>query len=172
MGLNFGKHAGIVGAIGLAITLVLGLGATKLDFATGQDSYLNKDEQVYKDNVAYQDLFGGQAMLTLFTMEGGRDVVDLFTPDNIQHLQQVDEELHNTQGVETVVTPLTALQFTQNLAVSDTGDPTQSVAGQALLSAREREPDPAAQEIRAADAFTTLERLNAVPARVNMPPRR
>jgi uncharacterized protein len=163
MGLNFGKHAGIVGVIGLAVTLVLGLGATQLDFATGQDSYLNKDEQVYKDNVAYQDLFGGQAMLTLFTMEGGRDVVDLFTPDNIQHLQQIDEQLHDTEGVETVVTPLTALQFTQNLAVSDTGDPTQSVAGQALLNAREREPDPAAKEVRAADAVTTLTRLNEVP---------
>ncbi len=163
MGLNFGKHAGIVGAIGLAITLVLGLGATKLDFATGQDSYLNKDDQVYKDNVAYQDLFGGQAMLTLFSMEGGRDVVDLFTPENIEHMQQVDEQLHQTEGVESVVTPLTALQFTQNLAVSDTGDPTKSVAGQALLNAREREPDPAAKEVRAADAFTTLQRLDAVP---------
>ncbi len=163
MGLNFGKHAGIVGVIGLVITLVLGVGATQLDFATGQDSYLNKDEQVYKDNVAYQDLFGGQAMLTLFTMEGGRDVVDLFTPENIEHMQQVDEQLHDTEGVESVVTPLTALQFTQNLAVSDTGDPTQSVAGQALLNAREREPDPAAQEVRAADAVTTLQRLNAVP---------
>ena len=163
MGLNFGKHAGIVGVIGLAITLVLGLGATQLDFATGQDSYLNKDEQVYKDNVAYQDLFGGQAMLTLFTMEGGRDVVDLFTPDNIQHMEQVQDELHETEGVESVVTPLTALQFTQNLAVSDTGDPTQSVAGQALLNAREREPDPAAKEVRAADAITTLTRLSAVP---------
>src|SRR4029453_7870275 len=163
MGLNFGKHAGIVGVIGLAITLVLGLGATQLDFATGQDSYLNKDEQVYKDNVAYQDLFGGQAMLTLFTMEGGRDVVDLFTPDNIRHMEQVQDELHETEGVESVVTPLTALQFTQNLAVSDTGDPTKSGAGQALLNAREREPDPAAKEVRAADAVTTLTRLSAVP---------
>jgi uncharacterized protein len=163
MGLNFGKHAGIVGAIGLAITLVLGLGATKLDFATGQDSYLNKDEQVYEDNVAYQDLFGGQAMLTLFTMEDGSNVVDLFTQENIERMQQVDEQLHAVDGVETVVTPLTALQFTQNLAVSDTGDPTQSVAGQALLGARERETDPAAQEVRATDAVTTLTRLNEVP---------
>jgi uncharacterized protein len=163
MGLNFGKHAGIVGVIGLAITLVLGLGATQLDFATGQDSYLNKDDQVYKDNVAYQDLFGGQAMLTVFTMEGGRDVVDLFTPENIQHLEQVQDELNETEGVQAVVTPLTALQFTQNLAVSDTGDPTQSVAGQALLNAREREPDPAAQQVRLADAATTLQRLSAVP---------
>jgi uncharacterized protein len=163
MGLNFGKHAGIVGVIGLAITLVLGIGATKLDFATGQDSYLNKDDQVYKDNVAYQNLFGGQAMLTLFTMEGGRDVVDLFTPENIAHMQRVADELHATDGVEAVVTPLTALQFTQNLAVSESGDPTQSVAGQALLSAQAREPDPAAQQLRAADAVTTLQRLNAVP---------
>ena len=163
MGLNFGKHAGIVGAIGLAITLVLGLGATKLDFATGQDSYLNKDEQVYKDNVAYQGLFGGQAMLTLFTMDDGGDVVDLFTPENIAHMEQVDEQLHAVDGVEAVVTPLTALQFTQNLAVSDSGDPTQSVAGQALLGAREREPDPAAKQVRLADAARTLERLSAVP---------
>jgi uncharacterized protein len=163
MGLNFGKHAGIVGVIGLAITLVLGLGATQLDFATGQDSYLNKDDQVYKDNVAYQDLFGGQAMLTVFTMEGGRDVVDLFTPENIQHLEQVQDELNETDGVQAVVTPLTALQFTQNLAVSDTGDPTQSVAGQALLNARAREPDPAAQQVRLDDAATTLGRLSAVP---------
>jgi predicted RND superfamily exporter protein len=163
MALNFGKHAGIVGAIGLAITLVLGIGATKLDFATGQDSYLNKDEQVYQDNVAYQGLFGGQAMVTLFTMDEGRDVVDLFTPENIQQLQDMDEQLHAADGVETVVTPLTALQFTQNLAVSDNGDPTQSVAGQALLGASEREPDPAAQEVRAADAGTTLQRLNEVP---------
>src|SRR5919106_1785339 len=163
MALNFGKHAGIVGAIGLAITLVLGIGATKLDFATGQDSYLNKDEQVYEDNVAYQGLFGGQAMLTLFTMDEGSGVVDLFTPENIAHLQDIDEQLHAVDGVEAVVTPLTALQFTQNLAVSDSGDPTQSVAGQALLGAREREPDPAAQQIRLDDAATTLGRLNEIP---------
>src|SRR5262245_66208790 len=112
LAVNLGKRAGLVSVIGLLVTVVLGLGITQLDFATGQDSYLNKDEQVYKDNVAYQDLFGGEAMLTLFTMEGGRDVVDLFTPDNIQHLQQIDEQLHDTEGIETVVTPLTALQFT------------------------------------------------------------
>ena len=50
---------------------VLGLGITQLKFATGQDSYLNKDDQVYKDNVVYQRLFGGQAMLTVITMDDG-----------------------------------------------------------------------------------------------------
>ena len=136
MALNFGRRAGLVGVIGLGITLVLGLGITKLDFATGQDSYLNEDEQVYKDSVAYQDLFGGQAMLSLFTMDEGQTVVDLFTPANIEHMQQVEEDLRATEGVISVISPLTALEFTQNMV---TGPPearvdvTESPAGLALL---------------------------------------
>jgi uncharacterized protein len=162
MGLNFGKRAGTVGAIGLALTLVLGLGITQLEFATGQDSYLNKDEQTYTDSVAYQDLFGGQAMVSLFTIGEGQTVTDLFTPDNIEHLRQVEQQLRETEGVVSVVSPLTALEFTQNMVSSDSGDVTQSVAGQALLGAREREPDPAAQAIRLEDAGTTLTRINSV----------
>jgi uncharacterized protein len=165
MAINFGKHAGIVGVIGLAITLVLGLGITKLDFATGQDSYLNKDEQVYKDSVAYQSLFGGQAMVTLFTMDEGKTVADWFTPENIDHMTQVAEELRNTDGVLTVISPLTALEFTQAMVTGPPEAPddvTQSVAGQALLAARDAEPDPEAQAVRLADAGTTLTRLNAV----------
>ncbi|HET6694461.1 MAG TPA: MMPL family transporter, partial [Pedococcus sp.] len=41
-------------------------------------------------------------------------------------------------------------------------DVAQSVAGQALLGARDREPDPAAQALRLEDAGTTLARINAV----------
>ena len=67
--------------IGLLVTIALGLGITQLKFATGQDSYLNKSDQVYKDNVAYQRLFGGEAMLTVITMDPGHTVDELFTGD-------------------------------------------------------------------------------------------
>jgi hypothetical protein len=164
MALNFGKHAGIVGVVGLAITLVLGLGITRLEFATGQDSYLNTSDQVYKDSVAYQDLFGGEAMVTLFTMEDGSDVVDLFTAENIERFRRIEDRLGDTDGVVGAVTPLTALDFTASLVASDSGDVTQSVAGQALLGARERDPDPASAEVRLTDATTTLTRYSAVPS--------
>lgn len=163
MAVTFGRRAGTVGVIGLAITLVLGIGITRLDFATGQDSYLNEGEQVYVDSVAYQDLFGGQAVLTLFTMDDGSDVVDLFTPSNLEQMRDVEERLRATDGVYAVVSPLTALEFTQNLVLGETGDVTQGPAGQALLGAREREPDPEAQQIRLADASRTLARVEAVP---------
>ncbi len=79
LAVELGKRAGLVSVIGLLVTLILGFGITRLDFATGQDSYLNKSDQVYKDNVAYQSLFGGQAMLTVITMDPGHTVDELFT---------------------------------------------------------------------------------------------
>ena len=81
LAVELGKRAGLVSVIGLLVTLILGFGITRLDFATGQDSYLNKSDQVYKDNVAYQGLFGGQAMLTVITMDQGHTVDELFTAE-------------------------------------------------------------------------------------------
>ena len=70
------NHVGVVLGVVVAISAVLAVtGIPQLEFATGQDSYLNDDEQTAIDNVEYQDLFGGQAMLTLFTMDEGTTVV-------------------------------------------------------------------------------------------------
>jgi len=104
-------------------------------------------------------------MLTLFTMDEGKTVSDWFTPENIDHMTQVEEELRNTEGVLTVISPLTALEFTQAMVTGPPEAPddvTQSVAGQALLAARDAEPDPEAQAIRLEDASTTLARIGAV----------
>src|SRR4051812_14491302 len=93
LGLNLGKHAAWVALAGVVLTVVFGFGITKLDFATGQDSYLNKDDVVYKDSVAYQDLFGGQAMLSLVTMDEDGSVVDLFTNGGLDKWSKVEADL-------------------------------------------------------------------------------
>jgi len=170
MAVTFGKRAPIVGVVVFIVTAALGLGATRLDFATGQDSYLNTDEQIYIDNVAYQELFGGQAMLTLFTMQDDATVADLFTPENLERFDRIEAALADEPGVLTVVTPRTALEFTQNIVTQspDGGpapDPTQSVAGRILLGAVQREqPGSPEQETRLADALRTAERLGQIPA--------
>jgi uncharacterized protein len=168
MGVTLGKRASVVAVILVITTIVLGLGTPRLEFATGQDSYLNRGEAIYDDNIEYQSLFGGQAMVTVFTMEEGATVTDLFTPANVAQMQEIAEELRGADGILAVVSPLDALQFTQDIVTrSPDGevveDVTQSVAGQALLAARDMEPDPAAQELRLADAGETLVRLSEVP---------
>ena len=110
---------------GLAITVGLGLGISKLKFATGQDSYLNKSDQVYKDNVEYQNLFGGQAMLTVITMDEGHKIDELFTAAGQQQFTSLHDALTGTGRYQGVITPLTALDFSNNLVKSDGGDITR-----------------------------------------------
>jgi len=165
LGLNAGKHAGVVAVVGLLVTVGLGFGITKLDFATGQDSYLNKGDQVYEDSVAYQELFGGQAMLTLVTMGEGGSITELFTPENVAKWEETEAELLENEGVVFgVVTPLNALQFTQDLVIPESGDPLEGVAAQILLGATERDPSEEGKAARSASSLETLERITAIPA--------
>ncbi len=164
LALSLGKRAGLVSIIGLLVTLALGAGITKLEFATGQDSYLNKSDQVYKDNVAYQDLFGGEAMLTVISMKPGHDVVELFEPKTKAALTRTGRQLGaDRRDVLGVITPVDALQLSDNLVKSPTGSITDSIAGKATLDAQTRSP-AADQAKRLADASTTLTRASTIPS--------
>ena len=68
-GVQLGKHWKIVIAVIVGITVVLGIGLTRTEFATGQDSYLNPDSQIAIDNVEFQDNFGGETVIMLFTLK-------------------------------------------------------------------------------------------------------
>ncbi|MBX6387471.1 MAG: MMPL family transporter, partial [Frankia sp.] len=158
----------MIALITVLITGGLGFGLTRLEFTTGQDNYLNADSQIAKDNVAYQSLFGGQAMITVLTLDEGRELKDLFTPANIAKFEELAREVGENERIEAVITPLTALEFTDNLIQQDSSgqrvdSPVTSVAGELLLGARERDPDEASKATRLADSLKTLERVTAIP---------
>ncbi|QYG92310.1 MMPL family transporter [Iamia sp. SCSIO 61187] len=167
LAVELGRRAGLVSIVGLVVTVALGLGITQLEFATGQDSYLNKGDQVAKDNVAYQDLFGGQIMIVLFTMEEGSTVVDLTTGENRETILEATEEIAANPNVESVVTPLTGLEFSDRLIQNSYADPseraglpTESVAGTVLQAAIDaEEPGSEEQILRYLDQDRTACRL-------------
>ena len=117
LAVNLGRRAGAVSLIGLVVTVGLGFGITRLDFATGQDSYLNTDEQVYIDNVDYQELFGGQAMLSVITMDEGHTVDELFTEESIATFNDVGERTRAIENVDGVIDPIAAMEFSRDLVV-------------------------------------------------------
>ena len=65
-GIQLGRYWWAVFGAMLAITVLLAFGLTRLEFATGQDSYLNQDSQIAIDNVRYQADFGGETAIVLF----------------------------------------------------------------------------------------------------------
>ncbi|HEY5875768.1 MAG TPA: MMPL family transporter, partial [Ilumatobacteraceae bacterium] len=145
----------VVLVVVLVVTGVLAGGLSRLDFATGQDSYIDKDSTEAQDNRRYQDLFGGESMVVLFTVPEGGTVVDLFTQTNLDRFEQLDAALHDPDsGLEAVITPVTALRWTQDLITS-------GAATRILTGAITREPDAAAATLRQDDAALTLARLGA-----------
>ena len=108
--------------------------SSQLEFATGQDSYLNSDSQIAIDNVEFQDDFGGEAIILLFRAEDGADITDLFAGDNLAELTRLEAELREVPEVYSVVAPLTSVGFSEAIV-------TEGVGTNALLSAVEREPD-------------------------------
>lgn len=168
LAVQLGKRAGLVSVIGLLITVGLGLGITQLEFATGQDSYLNADEQIAKDNVVYQDLFGGQAMIVVVTMDEGHTVGELYTPETIAQFQSLHDELMASGQFEGVITPVTAIEFSDSLVQktpegTPAASPLESISGKALLTALQKEePGTPEADARAADSAATLARIGAV----------
>jgi hydrophobe/amphiphile efflux-3 (HAE3) family protein len=151
-GVALGKHWKIVAAVVVVITAVLGFGARQIEFATGQDSYLNPDSQIAIDNVAFQEDFGGETVILLFSAEEGYDISDLYVGDNLAELERINAELAEVDEVYAVITPLTALNFSRNLIVDGGGSA-------ALISAASR--DEAGAEARQEDISIALARLGS-----------
>ena len=151
-GVFLGKRWVVVFVAVALITVVLGVGLSGLEFATGQDSYLNSDSQVLADNVEYQDLFGGEIAVVLFKAEDGSDITDLFTPENGAELYRAEQELRAVDESFAVILPLTAMHYSHNLLANN-------VATEALNDAVKRDEDPASVELRNADVQLSLARL-------------
>ena len=149
LGLNLGKRAGTVAMVGLLVTLVLGLGVTKLRFTTSNSDYLNTNDPAWINNVNYEKVFGGDPMAVLFTMKPGTTVDNLLTKHNQVEFRTIATQLAKDPWVFSAVTPMDALQFAQTLLSSPDGSPLGSPAAALLLKAIAQDHDPTDKAIRA-----------------------
>ncbi len=148
----------VAALIGVAlVTAVLAIGLGKLDFATGQDSYMDPSSVVAQNNTRYQELFGGENMVVLLTTKDGSTVADLFAAGNRAALESIGNDLSTSSAVQSVISPIDLLQWTQDLV--DKG-----VATNVLLRTAKRDPDAASQALRSTDLAINTLRLAAAGA--------
>jgi uncharacterized protein len=154
MGRLVSKRTAATVTVVVLVTVGMGFGLNRLDFATGQDSYIDPASQVAKDNKDYQNLFGGENMVVLFTVPEDKTVVDLFTPANVTQFNDIEAKMKTSDAVASVVSPLTLLQWTQDLIV-------KGVASDIIARTIQRDTDAAGQATRRQDADVTTKRLGA-----------
>ncbi len=98
LGVALGKYWKVVAAVVTLITVVFAIGARNIEFATGQDSYLNPDSQIAIDNVAFQDDFGGETVILLFSSTDGSDISELYEGENLAELERITASLEEVDG--------------------------------------------------------------------------
>jgi uncharacterized protein len=154
LAVTLGKRWKVVAVVLGAITVLLvGVGATRIEFATGQDSYLNRDSQTAIDNREFQSYFGGETVILLFSATApDTDVSKLFEGENLATLQAITDDLNGIEEAQAVVTPLTSLTFSNELVIGP--------GANALLRAPTR--DEAGSEARNADITVALARRDAI----------
>jgi len=155
LGLLLGKYWWAVLAGVVVVTGILAFGARQIEFATGQDSYLNSDSQAAIDNVKFQEQFGGEAVILLFTADDDAAIIpDLFSDANRNELARVEAALREIEEVESVITPLTSVTFSSAII-------SEGVGTSGLRNALADDTDPDSQLFRADDLQKTLFRLTA-----------
>jgi hydrophobe/amphiphile efflux-3 (HAE3) family protein len=164
LGLNLGKHAGIVGVVGLLVTLVLGIGLFSLRFSTSNSDYLNKTDRAYVDNTRYEALFGGDPMATLITMRPGKTIDDFFTPANQALMKTLDTRLAADHWVYSEVSPLDALSISSTLLQSPDGNVFDAPAVTIVGGTIAKDPSPKGKAARLNYLGKQYQRLSDVPA--------
>lgn len=129
------RHPGrLLAAVSLVIAL-LAVGLPKLEFLTGQDTMVDPGSDVYRTNERYQDTFGGEPMLVLFT----GDIGEMTQGAALDEIRALEEDLRASGEFPAVVGPATALDFAAAQL---------SVAPDLISAATERDATAAAEAAR------------------------
>jgi len=101
------RHLIVVVAFALIATVGLAFGLTMLGFRTSQDTMVSARSQVYRDDLRYQSLFGGEVMVVIYH----GDIRQLFGLGDRDALGRLSAQLGARRDLQSVITPLDAVTF-------------------------------------------------------------
>ncbi|AKG53866.1 hypothetical protein DGWBC_1213 [Dehalogenimonas sp. WBC-2] len=121
---------GLVIMVSILLLVAALFGATRLTWATGIETMLSADSQVYKDYQEFNDHFGAETVIVLARADGLSKLVEL---DNITGLDAIEQQLSTSDGVLSVVGPGFALRQAMAQLTGEAVLPTDESTLQALL---------------------------------------
>jgi hydrophobe/amphiphile efflux-3 (HAE3) family protein len=98
---------GLVIVASILLLLAAMLGASRLSFATGIETMMSTDSQVYRDYQEFNDHFGAESVIVLARADSLSNLTEL---KNIVAIDAIEQEMSSVDGVLSVVGPGFALR--------------------------------------------------------------
>ncbi|MGS2777794.1 efflux RND transporter permease subunit [Robertmurraya sp. GLU-23] len=92
------------------MTIVMVIGATKIEVKTGQDMMIPADDPVFQDNLRFQEEFGGESIFVLLT----GDKEDILS--SMDEINNVQNDLNNNPLIDSVFSPSSIVELAADKA--------------------------------------------------------
>src|SRR5690625_6282747 len=76
--------------------------------ATGNDTLVKRETDVYQDNLMLEEEFGGESIIVLYESE------NLLTPNHLKHLKRIEDALQNNDSIYSILSPVTLVEEIAN----------------------------------------------------------
>src|SRR5699024_8077840 len=87
--------------ISMIIIVLLSIGVSKIYMATGNDTLVERQTDVYKDNDMLEEEFGGEYVIVLYESE------NLLTPKHLAHMKGIEDVLQRNDSIYSILSPVT-----------------------------------------------------------------
>ena len=89
------------------IIIILATGATQVRMATGNDTLVQPDSDVFQNNKNLEDEFGGESIIVLYE---GKNIEDLLTTTNLKQIKGLETKLQANDSIYSIISPVTLVE--------------------------------------------------------------
>src|SRR5690625_3266814 len=94
--------------ITVIVVVLLVFGVRNVFMATGNDTLVKTDSDVYRDNQMLEEEFGGESVIVLYESD------NLLTPVHLEHMKELENTLQTTDSIYSIISPVTLVEKIAN----------------------------------------------------------
>lgn len=91
----------------LALVALFVFGVQQIQLATGNDTFIERESDVFQDNLALETEFGGESLIVLYEAD---NLDKLLTVTNLEHMKGLEARLTMQDEVFTVMSPVSIVE--------------------------------------------------------------
>lgn len=90
--------------IAIIVVILLAIGIRNVFMATGNDTLVKSNTDVFKDNLKLEEEFGGESIVVLYEAD------NLLTPSHLEHMKGIENALGTNDSIYTIISPVTLVE--------------------------------------------------------------